>query len=71
MRRYTLIYHRYLGVGSAYVIDFKRVTVSEKRLKALRREPESELHFILSGWPTVAFPGGMEWFKGGTDKPNV
>ena len=58
MRRWTLIFHNYIGYGS-YIIEFKRVRSKAENLK--RYERYGALHFIIPGWPPVAYPDGQAW----------
>jgi hypothetical protein len=55
MRRYTLIFHHYIGYGS-YVIDFKRIRCRPNALASYRLK--GDLHFVVSGWPPVSHSDG-------------
>lgn len=54
MRRYTLVFHDYIGFGS-YVVHFKRVYCKPQRLKYYHKH---NLHFVITGWPKVVHPDG-------------
>jgi len=58
-RRWTLVYHHYIGYGS-YVIEFKRAFASARELQTNRYI--HDLHFIMEGWPLIGFPDGQAWF---------
>lgn len=62
MKKYTLIFHRYLGNGW-YNIEFKRVRCSPTALKF--HGMGTELHYIIKGWPTMTHPNGEEVDMGG------
>jgi hypothetical protein len=55
MRRFTLIFHHYIGYGS-YVIDIKRIRCRPSALASYRLR--DDLHFVISGWPPVSYPNG-------------
>lgn len=63
-QRWTLIYHRYIGYGS-YIIEFKRAICCARDLQS-RKYTRDCLHFIIEGWPPVAFPDGGAWDESGT-----
>lgn len=58
MRRYTLIFHNYIGYGS-YVIEFKRVRCSPKDLRRYTNGRYGELHYVIEGWPSITGPDGV------------
>lgn len=62
MRRYTLIYHDYIGYGS-YYISFRRVRCAPSQLEKYKKD---NLHFIVPGWPPITHPDGepVEYRKG-------
>lgn len=53
-RRYTLIYHTYIGYGG-YNIDFRKVFTTNAELEKIKQQ-ESDLHFIVQGWPAITYP---------------
>jgi hypothetical protein len=54
-RRYTLVFHTYIGYGS-YAIDHRKVTATLKDLEQHKRK--GDLHFVIEGWPKITYPDG-------------
>lgn len=61
-RKYTLIYHYYLG-HNWYNIELKRVKCSLGMLERYKTNPA--LHFVMKGWPATSTVDGTPYFKGG------
>lgn len=55
MKRFTLVLHSYMGYGS-YFVHFKRVRCKPEMLG--RYSERNDVHFIITGWPPIAYPGG-------------
>jgi hypothetical protein len=63
-RRWTLVYHRYIGYGS-HVIEFKRAHTTAHELQT-RERYKRDLHFVIPGWPPIGWPDGQAWDMGET-----
>ncbi len=59
MRKYTLVYHVYIGHGS-YIIEFKRVDCTPKGLEQYKKN--HNLHFIINGHPKMVCADGIPVF---------
>jgi hypothetical protein len=57
-RRYTLVFHFYLGYGS-YYIEYRKLSATSQELKRYKRT-HSDLHFVISGWPRITHPNGKQ-----------
>jgi hypothetical protein len=54
MKKYTMVYHQYIGHGS-YVVEFRRIRDKPSNLRRYSRSC-GDLHFIISGWPKIVHP---------------
>ncbi len=67
-RRYTLVFHSYIGYGG-YVVDFKRVKANDAQLERMKNL--IDLHFVIDGWPRITFSDDVTWFDGATSRVNT
>lgn len=53
-RRYTAVYHSYIGYGS-YCVEFRRILCNPRKLQSYVK---GDLHFFIKGWPDITHPDG-------------